>query len=189
MARTLTIALVAGACGALAGCGPSPNVVAANASVSEVAAKVAEAAGRGAFVSPGHWQSTVHFDKVEVHGMPPELAARLNQGMARARRAESCLTAEQAKKPAGDFFNSQLAKNCAYEHFSMANGVIDAAMTCINAATRQSVVMKGAYGPDTYRVTMDSQVTRTDGGPLGTMLMAMTIDARRTGPCSGKEKG
>lgn len=189
MACARIIGLVAGACGVLAGCGASPNVVAANASVSEVAAKVADAAGRGALVSPGHWQSTVHFDKVEVPGMPPELAARLNRGVARERSGENCLTAEQAKKPAGDFFNSQLAKNCAYEHFSMANGVIDAAMKCTNAATRQSVVMKGAYGPDTYRVTMDSQVTRTDGGPLGTMLMAMTIEAKRTGPCTGKEKG
>ncbi|MFM9827904.1 MAG: DUF3617 domain-containing protein [Sphingomonas sp.] len=182
------IVVAASVCGALAGCNQAPSVVAANASIGDVATKVAEAAKRGSFVSPGHWQSTVHFDKMDVPGMPPELAERMNRGMARARTAESCLTAEQAQRPNGGFFNSQLAKSCTYDHFSMANGVIDAALKCTGAATKQAIVMKGTFSPDTYQVKMDSQITRTDGGPLGTMVVAMTIDAKRTGPCTGKEQ-
>ena len=63
---------------ALAGCGSGKTVTASNESVSDVAKKVADA---GLKFTPGRWDSTMKFVKLEMDGMPPEAKAMMSKVM------------------------------------------------------------------------------------------------------------
>ena len=62
--------------------------------------------------------------------MPPEAAAQVKQAMAKNGSHEftTCLTEEDVKQPKGKFFTGN--EQCRYDHFTMGDGQIDAAMRC-----------------------------------------------------------
>ena len=79
------------------------TVSAENASAAEVAAKL-EAAGAGAMkLNPGRYESTVTIDRVAIPGMTQEMMDRLRRA-APDKPTASCLTPEQANRPAAEFF-------------------------------------------------------------------------------------
>jgi hypothetical protein len=171
----------------LAACGSEPEVDIKNASVGEVAREVAESGSDGAFVMrPGKWASKVRIEEVKVPGMPPE-AAKQMQDMFAARQqgSESCLTAEQAKRPSEDFFSGK-SDQCRYDHFKMGDGKIDAKMRCQAGGATQIMEMTGNYSRDNYSMTMSMN---QQGGPEAAagLRMRMRVDAKRVGECTGEE--
>lgn len=171
---------------ALAACESKPSVSAENASVAEVAAKVKAAGGQAMQLTPGRWESTVTIDRVDIPNMPPEVMANMKKATA-GKVAASCLTAEQAKKPAAEFFAGKDRKDCRYDHFTISGGQLDAKMTCGDADGKAVVTMKGAYAPETFRVAMTTEAAGSARTPAGSMSMAATIDSKRTGECKGDE--
>lgn len=164
----------------LAACDSSPKVDVDNAKPSEVAEKMRDAVGDETFVRPGKWLSTVTVQDMTVPGMPPEFAARMKETMAKERQVETCLTAEQAKRPKGDFFAAD--KNCTYDHFEMSGGKIDASMRCAHEGMSQAITMQGSYRPDEYQMTMS---TRMEGaGRQSGATMKMQVAAKRIGDCA-----
>jgi hypothetical protein len=169
----------------LAGCHSGPSVTAENATANEVDAKLAQSGGVSQFLSPGHWDSVATVHDVEVPGMPPSAAAQMKTMIGKPATGASCLTPEEAKKPAGSFFAGD-ESDCRYDHFTMADGTIDAAMTCKGEHATQTVALKGTYSADTFHI---DRTTKSNGaGPMADMTMAMTVDAKRTGACTGKEE-
>jgi len=169
----------------LAGCHSGPSVTAENATANEVDAKLAQSGGAAQFLSPGHWESVFTVHDVEVPGMPPSAAAQMKAMLNKPTKDASCLTPEEAKKPAGSFFAGSDDSNCRYDHFTMSGGTLDAMMTCKDEHATQTVALKGSYGADTFHLDM---TTKSAGaGPMANMTMAMTVDAKRTGACTGKE--
>lgn len=169
---------------ALAACDSEPEVSARNASVDEVADKLADASGGDSFVRPGKWQSRVRIEKFELPGAPPEAAAAMRSMHERAQVSEICLTAEQARRPKEDVF-AGAGKNCRYDRFTMGDGKIDAVMRCKGDGMAQTMAMQGTYGPDAYRMQMSIEA-QAGTGPPGAMTMTMRVDARRVGECDGK---
>ena len=177
--------LIAVACALpLAGCNSQPEVRAENASVEEVADKVADAGGSDQFVRPGKWQSRVQIERFELPGAPPAAAEAMRSMQQRSQVHESCLTAEEARRPKEDFFAGE-GKNCRYERFTMGNGKIDAVMKCSGDGMAQTMAMQGTYGPDAYQMRM-SMNAQAGSGPPGGMTMTMRVDAKRIGECDGK---
>lgn len=172
---------------ALTACNREPEVNARNASVAEVADKVADAAASGAFVRPGKWHSTVTIERMEVPGMPPELAQRMKSMMADRHSAgsDSCLTPEDVKRPKEGFF-AGADKSCRYDRFTMAGGKIDAVMKCASGGASQTMTMTGTYGPDDYRMQMTMDGAQAGGATDRGMNMTMRVDAKRVGQCDGK---
>jgi hypothetical protein len=170
----------------VAACNRSPQVDEKDASVGEVAEKVRKAGADQAFVRPGEWQSTVTIDKLEVPGMPPEVAQRMKTMMAeqQAHSFKTCLTKEDVQKPKEDFFTGK-SKECRYERFTMGNGKIDAVMHCGSDGARQTMQMAGTYSPDKYAMQMSTKV-EAGGEPEGGMSMQMRVEAQRVGECAGK---
>lgn len=121
----------------LAACDSEPRVDARNASVEEVADQVADAGGSEQFVRPGKWQSRIQIEKFDIPGAPPGAADAMRGMEQRAQVHESCLTAEQAKRPKEDFF-ATAGKNCRYDRFTMGNGKIDAVMNCSGQGMAQT---------------------------------------------------
>lgn len=167
---------------ALAACSKG-GVDVKNESGEKVAEKIASAGG--IMLNPGQWQSSLKMESLDMgRELPPQVKQAMEKSMGMEKSFATCLTPEQAKAPKGDFFNQQAG--CTYDHFTMSGGTIDSAATCTREGVTQTITMQGQYSPDSYQMRMQSS-SQIPGGM--TMSMAMTISARRTGPCTGKEQG
>lgn len=166
---------------ALAACHSQPSVDLRNAKPSEVASQAAAAGVNGTTFRPGKWATTVTIADMQMPGMPPHLAeqmkARMAQGM---HTTESCLTPEQAKQPDSKFF-SGMDQACKYDHFTLAGGTLDAAMTCGAGKMARKMTMHGTFTPESSDI--DSTVSGGEG-PMGAMSMHMHIAAKRIGECA-----
>ncbi|MCX8477713.1 MAG: DUF3617 domain-containing protein [Sphingomonas sp.] len=172
---------------ALSACNSGPSVEATNASAKEVAEKIA-ASGGAISLSPGRWEGTATITNMEIPGAPPELAAKMKEGFSKGNSFANCLTPEEAKKPAADFFSGD-NKDCRYDHFSMANGRIDAKMQCKSGGMTVDATMVGQFSSDSFQMTMTSKSAGAPGQPMSAHTMTLKMDSRRTGECKGDEKG
>ena len=171
---------------ALAACNSGPSVEATNATAKQVAEKVA-AAGTAPHMSPGRWEGTVTITDLQMPGMPAEMGEKLKAQMAKGHSFSNCLTPEQASKPGANFFGGN--ESCVYDHFSMTNGQIDAAMTCKNQGPGGTMkgTMKGSFSSDSMQLAMTSKSEGTPGQPMTNMTMSMKMESKRVGECTGKE--
>ena len=169
----------------LTACNSEPDVRATNASVEEVAGKVAEAGGSDSFVRPGKWSSQVKIEEFAMPGAPPEAASAMRNMTNQPQAYESCLTPEEAKRPKEEFF-AGANKNCRYDRFTMGGGKIDAVMRCTEQGMAQTMAMQGSYGPNSYQMQM-SMKAQGGPGPTDGMTMKMRIDAKRVGECDAKK--
>ena len=153
-----------------------------NATPAEVAEAVSEARSEMKF-KPGRWESNVTLVSMEAPGMPAEVAQAMQGTLGKQSRYATCLTKEEAEKPAADFF-ARDAKDCTYDHFTLGDGKINAKMRCGGEGRGVAMVMNGAYDDDSYDMAME---TRVEGGGGGPMTMKMKIAASYVGACRGNE--
>ncbi|AQR73703.1 DUF3617 domain-containing protein [Sphingomonas sp. LM7] len=170
---------------ALAACNSGSKVEATNASVEEVANKVA-ASGAAPQLSPGRWEGSASIVSMEIPGLPPEQAAKMKSAMGTGQPFASCLTPEQAKKPAADFFAGG-QKDCKYEKFTMADGKLDAKMQCKSGGMTVDMTMDGKFASDNFQMALTSKSAGVPGQPMSAHTMNMKMEARRTGECNGTE--
>ena len=175
MRLTLIAVVLLGAC-------QQSSVDERNASVEEVAKAVV--GSDAAKFTPGRWETRVRVLGIDAPGLPPEAAAGVQQAVARAQVVATCLTPAQAANPEANFFNRDV-KNCRYDRFTMAGGKIDAVMKCSAGDTTQTMTMAGDYSPDAYAMRMEMAHSGNGGRPG--MTMAMRVNAKRIGECTGKE--
>ncbi|MEO7383947.1 MAG: DUF3617 domain-containing protein [Novosphingobium sp.] len=158
-------------------------VEAKNESAQSVAEKVA-AAGDIALL-PGQWESTFKMEKMDIGGdMPPAAKAAMQRAMGAEHSIKTCLTPEQAKARKAAFMQHETG--CIYQNFSMAGGHIEGTATCDAGGTKRTIKMSGQYAPDSYQMHVDSQMQRPGGMSVSS---SMTMNAHRTGDCTGKEAG
>ncbi len=181
-ANAMTRLLLIGLIGALAACDSGPTVEEKNASVADVAEAVADARSELKFM-PGRWESNVTLLSMEAPGMPAGVAEAMKGTLGKAQRSATCLTKEQAEKPAADFFAKD-AKDCTYDHFTMGGGKIDAKMKCGRDGHAIAMAMTGAYDSDSYDMTMNTTVNSGGAGP---MTMKMKVASSHAGACRGNE--
>ncbi|HVM22986.1 MAG TPA: DUF3617 domain-containing protein [Sphingomicrobium sp.] len=180
--------IVLASCLALvAACNQSPQVDEKDASVAEVAEKVREAGADQSMVRPGLWQSKVTIEQLDMPGLPADMAQRMKTMMAEKQEHgfESCLTAEDVKRPKEDFFAGK-NKECRYDHFKMGGGKIDAKMRCGDKDGASVMEMAGTYSPESYAMQTSMKVG-TGGDAAGGMTMRMRVEAHRVGECSAKQ--
>ena len=179
--RFATFAAIALGAFAVAGCSSQDSIEAKNESVESVAQKVASSSFK---FNPGRWEATVKLEKLDIPGMPPEAKKMMQQHMSATQTSVSCLTPEKAEKPDASFFQPD-ASGCIYEKFDMADGKLDAVMTCENGGQMQKISLNGTYDEENYNMRMSSEGVGPDGKPVS---MDMTVVSRRVGECNGKEE-
>lgn len=157
------------------------SVVAHDESAESVAKKVAESDIR---MKPGRWEASMKMDKMDMPNLPPQAKEMMNKQIGVTQTYASCLTPEQAERPAADFFKKG-ATNCTYDKFVMAGGKLDAAMVCKERAAEMKLGMTGTYSETDYALTMNMQGEVQPGMPMSTQ---MTVAARRVGECTGSEE-
>lgn len=193
-AVTGAIALAAAAA-TLSACGQSTKETAAvtgqvnlkNASQAEVTEQVAAANRGGAVFTPGHWEGSVTLLDMAMPGLeklPPAMRAQMQAQMQKSTLFEDCLTPDEAADAKAAISKGQ-GGDCLYDHFTMANGRIDAAMSCKVGKALHKMTMTGSFTPDDYRLV--SQASGGGTGSAGPMSMKMEIKAHRTGACTGNE--
>lgn len=186
------IGLIAAA--ALGACGNSTKESAAatgevslkNATIAEVGSQVEAANTGGALLDAGQWQGTVKILDValpSVANVPPALVKQMKEKFAAGHSFSSCLTPDEAKRNSGRFLANN-SGDCTYDHFTMANGRIDAALTCQAQGREQAMTMTGSYTRTSYDIEMASQAKTPEGG----MSMKMAMTAHRTGACAPGDK-
>jgi len=168
----------------LAACGKGETVEMENASVGDVAKEMGKHNTKVAFVNPGKWQQTATLVSMEAPGIPPQYAESMKKAVGTNQVHETCLTAEQAKHPKEDFF-AGADKSCRYEHFKWGDGKVDMKLNCQHPNASQTMELTGTYEPNSYQMTMS--VASKGSGPMESMNMKMTVDAKRVGECQASK--
>jgi hypothetical protein len=165
----------------LGACGDKPsNSDSAKQSAAEAPAPAAIK------LQAGKWQATSELVSMDVPGMPPELA-KANVGQ--KTTFENCITAEQAEKPASDFFTNAKNNDCKAQNFTMTGGKLDAKLTCVDRTTpgEMTMTMNGDYTPTSYAATMTMVTSGAPGG--GEMKIIAKTQGKRIGECDAKDAG
>lgn len=179
--KHITLSLLAVAL--LAACDSGPEIEAENASIGDVAEQVREVGDDELRVRPGRWVSEVALESIDIPGMPPAAAEQIKATMAKAASGhETCLTADQVKRPSEDFFAGKDG-NCRYDRFTMDGGKIDGVMRCSAQGSTQLIRFDGDYSPESYTMRMSSTLENAGGPGTNPMTMAMRIKSRRVGEC------
>ena len=175
LAATLAAAL------ALSACGSKSGVDAKNESPEAVASKVAAS---GMMPRPGRWQANLKLLGIDMPGMPAGAREAMSKSMDTTKSYFTCLTPEGAAKPDATFFQ-KAAPGCTYDHYTMADGKIDALMTCPPGNGPTRMAMTGTYSNDIYDIRIKSSSEMTKGVPTN---IEMAVLSRRVGECDGTEQ-
>lgn len=176
--RTAVIAL-AMSLAFVGGC-KKASVDAHDATPQDVASQVAASDLRP---QAGRWEGTFRIEKMEMSGVPPQAQAMMQGAVGKSRAYASCLTKEEAEKPAADFFGRN-DKDCRYEHFTMSGGKIDARLDCASEGTKMSMTMAGTYSGSAYALRSTAKGDMPGGH---TMTTVTAMESHRVGECRGDE--
>ncbi|MDE2595834.1 MAG: DUF3617 domain-containing protein [Sphingomonadales bacterium] len=177
--RTTTIALGALAVLALAGCGKKNSVEAKNESVASVAEKVANSGE--VKMRPGQWETRMKVEKLDMPGLPPQVAGQMQKAMGMEKVVSACVTQAQLDQPNGGMFRRTMP-DCQYDSFSMGGGKVEGKMTCHRGPGLQTMTMSGSYGPDDSAMTLTTEAQVDAKMPMN---MTMSMTSHRTGDCTG----
>ena len=176
----LVFCLIPAAALVLGACHSKPGIDAKNESPEAVASKLATS---GMMPRPGRWQADLKFVSMDMPGMPPSAREAMNKSMGTVKSTFTCLTPEKAAKIDGSFFQ-KAAAGCTYDHYTMADGKIDALMTCPPGRGPTRMAMTGTYGNDVYNISIKGSSELSKGQAMN---VEMSVTSRRVGECDGTE--
>lgn len=163
---------------ALPGCGQSSDKT-GTADASGNAAAAGAMLNEAAFkVEPGKYRSTVNITKLDLAGLPPQVAA----AMPRQSSYEYCVTPEQAAKGI-EAIKQQMAKgSCQFESFKASGGTVDSVFTCnAEGGFAMRSVSHGTYNESGSDVTVIADAKMPGGR---SMHVEQSVKARRIGECT-----
>lgn len=171
MNRTLlTLALPLAA---LAACGQEPQ-----GSVAEENKERAEAAAAPAdpdALIPGRWETKSSIGSVSNSGLTAE---GRGQVAAQESALDQCLEPEEARRPDANFFVGGDSGECEYTKLVMAEGRLDATMSCTATPGSTTITLAGVYTPISYELDASATTAGTGGA-------AQTTTARLSGTWLG----
>lgn len=171
----------------LAGC--DKGVEMKNASVEEVAAATKDAH----FIKAGQWATTSEIVSVDIAGLPTEskeMGTAMSKAMVgRKNNFESCVTEDEAKKPAAGLFAGGDKGSCTYDSFSMSGGKLNAVMSCSSPTGpgKMTMAMDGIYGDETYAMNVSMKMAGAPGMQGSGMTIKAKNSGKRTGECKKGE--
>ena len=172
---------------ALAACGGGGQTVKGeNASIEEVAKATQDAVK----MQPGQWQTQIKFVSVDMPGLPKAQADMMGQQMAKASEnvVETCVTPEMVNKPPSEMFGGKAGGGCVYDSYELANGKLNAVMTCKpQGAGELKATTTGTIGSTSYELNSETAMSGAPGMPGGKMTMKTQINGKRVGECTAPQ--
>jgi hypothetical protein len=135
---------------------------------------------------PGNYAVQVSITRFEVPGLPPEVAAQMQQAMAGVGQQvqNQCITPEQSRRSMEDVYKQVGTGNCTIERMSMTGGQISGAMRCDAGGGRvQAMTIEGTITEEGSTTNM-SMVANDPNLPNGQIETDMSITMTRTGDCA-----
>jgi hypothetical protein len=162
----------------LQGCGQSSDKSAAAASSGNATAASAALDEDNFKVKPGKYRSTINITKLDLGGMPAQVAA----AMPRQSSYEYCVTPEQAAKGI-EALKHQMAKgSCQFESFKASGGTVDSVFSCTaEGGFAMRSVSHGSYNESGSDVVVTAD-TKLPGGR--SMHVEQSVKAQRIGDCT-----
>lgn len=129
-------------------------------------------------IKPGQYRSTVNIAKMDLGGLPEQIAAK----MPRQQSFEYCVTPEQAAKGL-DALKQQMADgSCQFESFKASGGKVDSVFSCsAKGGFAMRSVSQGTYTDSGSQVAVVADA-KLPGGR--SMHIEQTVKAERIGDCS-----
>jgi hypothetical protein len=153
-----------------------------NATIEEVA-KQAQAAGPQHFTA-GEWETNVEIIEMDLPGAPPQVRDQMMKAMQSSKTsAKTCMTKEQAEKPEASILTGKTNANCKYDHYTMADGKIDAKLSCTSPhGGNMTQTINGTYTPTSFAIASEMHAV---GGSseAGAMNMKAKTSGTRIGEC------
>jgi hypothetical protein len=132
-------------------------------------------------LQPGQWEMTSEIVDVTMtqKGAP---AAPIKAGT--KVTMANCITPEQVKAPDATLFSGTKG-SCKYDNFYMANGRLNAQMSCTQPGQQGSMMMNidGNYTPTTIEVNSDLNPYVAGAGD---MRMTSKLTGKRIGECTAE---
>jgi hypothetical protein len=132
-------------------------------------------------LQPGQWEMTSEITNITMtqKGAP---MAPIKAGT--KVTIANCITPEQVKSPDATLFSGTKG-SCKYDNFYMANGRLNAQMTCAQPGQQGNLMMNidGTYTPTTMEVSSDLD---TNVAGAGNMKMSSKLTGKRIGECTGE---
>ncbi|NYH95035.1 DUF3617 domain-containing protein [Novosphingobium marinum] len=140
-----------------------------------------DAAEEPSMMQPGKWQSTTTFSKIDMPGMPPQVAGMMKKMMGRQQSVSYCVKPEDIGRPGPDAMGGKNAKDCKYEDWSYNGGRMRATIVCkVKGQGTMRMKMAGSGSPTAYNADVDTTIT---GSKMGPMHMVGKVSAKRIGSC------
>ncbi len=159
----------------LAGCSGGGGADGTDAvSVKEVAEKAKAAIPRP---DPGLYKTTVTMTKIDIPGLPPEMA---DHGAGMVRTVEHCLSAADVDKGFEALVKEGQDGECSYESFSAAGGKIEAVMVCKAQGRDTRTQISGSATKTGADLTA---ATAMDFEGVGKATLNFTAKHERIGEC------
>jgi hypothetical protein len=135
---------------------------------------------------PGNYEVRVNITRFEVPGLPPEIAAQMQQSMAGVGQQvqNQCVTAEQSAQSMENIYKGLGQGNCTTERMSITGGQISGAMRCDSGGGRtMAMTIEGAMNDDGSTTNM-SMIANDPSLPSGQIETDMSVTMVRTGDCA-----
>jgi hypothetical protein len=120
-------------------------------------------------VNPGMWETTY---KMEVSGVPPQMAAMMQQ---EPKVERECVTGKDI-----DFSPDDMAKECTFKSTRHSANKVSWDIKCSgeggNSTGKGEVNFNGNTTSGWFEMNMQ-------GGPMGPMKIRNVFEGKRTGPC------
>lgn len=81
-------------------------------------------------MKPGLWETQVTFTDIQVQGLSEKQEKKLLSDISNQLSGQSCLSAQQARKPEANFFTGGHSDDCKYKKFAIAEGRLDMSVDC-----------------------------------------------------------
>ncbi len=146
-----------------------------------------EAAMGDVSITPGEWENTVefidiNFDETKV---PVEARGMLNgmlEGMkGQINTIKSCVTPEEAEKPAAEMFSGNENADCEYDRFEFGGGTMNMELTCQDPTSGTAkITNSGSYSADSYEMEMTVALNSPE---MGEMTISASSKGKHIGDC------
>jgi hypothetical protein len=165
---------------ALAACQqqPQPTVAEQNRHRADV---VAATSDPGAFRA-GRWETKTEIGSVSNSGLNAQGRAEL---VAQESALDQCLPTDEVRRPDANFFAGGDGSECQYTRFAMANGQLDATMSCTATPGTITLALAGTYTPTRYALDATATNSGTPGAPMTTTAR---LSGTWLGPCGDPDR-
>jgi Protein of unknown function (DUF3617) len=130
----------------------------------------------------GRWETKTAIGSVSNSGLTEQGKREV---AAQESALDQCLEPDEVRRPDANFFAGGDTSECEYTKFAMANGKLDAVMSCTATPGTITMTLSGRYTPTRYSLSASAT---TGGTPDAPMTTTAKLNGTWLGPCGDPDR-